>query len=246
MFEFNIKKLIKKTSTYINGRNNSTIQSKILLTFFDWRRVCFLYFGFFSVFFSRIIRDMWKKDHLKYRSSVVEKLFQNTSKIVEKKTNFSIKISESDWKRLQKGISGVLDKRKRFKSAFTSFINKKFFSKGINCVFVCISNWFAKENSRKKSSNFWNGKYKCKHCNKIAKLSIAKESFSNIILKVNTNGGYEHEYFSFCQRVIGKKREKLTQSIFEKGHLLVQAETFLDKKLRKRGFFTTLLSKTFF
>lgn len=233
MFEFNIQKLVKKTSTYIRRKDNfSSIQSKLIMNLFDWRKICFIYFGFYSIFFSKIIRDMWKKDLLSYRTSVIKKLFNNNS-LNDKKRCFKVNIEKNEWDRLKKGISG---KRKRFNSEFTTFFNQRLFSNGLNCVFVCVSNWFSKDNSRKKTSNFWAGKYKCKHCNKIAQAVITHEGLSNVILKVKTDGGYDHKYFPSCLRVTGEKRKKLAQSIFEKGHLVVQAESFLENKFKqKRG-----------
>lgn len=175
---------------------------------------------------------MWNQDLLSYRSLVLKKLFNSSSQIKNGKKFYKLKITNGVWERLKKSVSG---ERKRFKAEFTNFLNEKLNSKGLNCTFFCISNWFCKENSRKKSCNVWSGKYKCKFCSKIANACIGPKKFTNVILKVKTNGGYDHEFIQSSMRVTGKKREKITQSIFEKGHLVVQAENYLESKFKKKN-----------
>jgi hypothetical protein len=161
------------------------------------------------------ICSWWNCDTYEFSSLIREKL-KNKDKELDKA--HSLILSNIEWKKAVECISG--QGREYFKTDFDVILSKKLQEKGFNCWLSNSYNWFKKQNSRKKNSNFWSGLYYCcyQKCGEFEAFIKNEPNFnSDVVVFLTARNIVDHEKLSKKIQVRGTRRNKLLNSIMMLG-----------------------------
>lgn len=190
-------------------------------------RLCSKFFGSYTFKNSMYLSTIWKRNKSEFKKRVKEQFLALKS---DKKEHLDIDINQSEKNQIENLIVTFGDGRKRLSADFTNFVSKKLQANGIKCWLKCNSNWFLKENGRKKG-DFWSGKYSCIECSSIYKLRIKKLPIEKIEVETILDLSSHQEFIEKkTNRISGEKRKILAQEIVSKGVGNFKTENFLSEK----------------
>lgn len=175
-----------------------------------WGKLCFKFFGTYSLKDSMYLYTAWKRDVSSYKTKVIQE-----NQLKRQKT-FSFEFSNDEQKLFHSMITNFRNERKSFNSDFSTFLTQKIRILGSNCLLKCEYNWFRKENSR-KYGDFWSGKYSCSICNKTFKMRWIREDLNTIIFEGILSNDHSIEALKKVNHIRGEKRKALAHEIVAKG-----------------------------
>jgi hypothetical protein len=196
-----------------------------------WGQICLKVYGFYDFLKSLQIQMWWKRNYqnLKERVETALKNKEPQETISNKnikeeiiENHLEIEFDANEKKNLVKLISSTGFAGRRFLlTEFTKLLSQKLNLMGINCTLNCLSNWFKKDQSRKKNVPAWKGNYQCINCMCKIKFCASIDTFDNekLILHLKWSGFCQHEkVHNYTQkRCTGEERKLMAMKLMSNG-----------------------------
>lgn len=186
-----------------------------------WGQLCSKIFGVYEFVNSLYIRTLWTRNTKSFRTRVMDQYRLKKSSSAQK----VILLTDKDKKKIRSFIMlSKTQNRRRFNTSFCDFVSKKLQVLGILCWLKYGSNWFRKEDGRKRG-DFWNGIFPCIECNNSFRLRINSPTFDEIIVDlVNYKQNHQEFVDKRKKRIVGEKRKLLAEKIKSMGITNFRAE----------------------